>query len=212
MTEGKNDCMNCGYCHDCIVAAMEASYEAEANVWIEENKSLKAERAELRAEIERLKELNDWQNMPNRNPSYRGGYEFYINEEWACLRAAAIDETVDMSASLMKARFDPDDERVRVRLVKDDDALLDDLKQAETKLVETNIEAERLRVDNVELLAKIEMLMNEASILRDLIKELSDEINPPERNCSCHIFPPCSDCVDHEHARELKKRAESYIS
>jgi predicted nuclease with TOPRIM domain len=108
MNEDQNNCMNCGYCHDCIVATMEAFYEAEANVWVEENKRLKAERAEL--------------------------------------------------------------------------------------------------------LAKIEMLMNEASILRDLIKEMNDEINPPERNCSCHISPPCSDCVDHEHARELKARAESYIS
>lgn len=80
--------------------------------------------------------LNDWQNMPNRNPAARGGYEFYINEEWACVRAAAIDESVDMSASLMKTRFDPDDDRVRVRLVKDDDALLEDLKKAELQAAE----------------------------------------------------------------------------
>lgn len=37
---------------------------------------------------------------------------------------------------------------------------------------------------------------------------------PPPPNCSCHIAPPCSDCVDHNSAREALKalrKAEGYL-
>lgn len=26
---------------------------------------------------------------------------------------------------------------------------------------------------------------------------------PPEKNCSCHLSPPCNDCVDHSAVREF---------
>jgi hypothetical protein len=81
----------------------------------------------LMREIEELREKLDWQNMPNRREPFRGGYEFYINEEWTCIRDAALGEDVGFQASLMKTRFDPDDERVRVRRVLDDDAMLEEL-------------------------------------------------------------------------------------
>jgi hypothetical protein len=32
---------------------------------------------------------------------------------------------------------------------------------------------------------------------------LLDETIIPERNCSCHISPPCNDCVDHGGLREI---------
>ena len=78
-------------------------------------------------EITELKEKLDWQNMSNRREPLRGGYEFYINEEWTGLRDAALGEDVGFQATLMKVRFDPDDERVRVRRVRDDDAILEEL-------------------------------------------------------------------------------------
>lgn len=34
--------------------------------------------------------------------------------------------------------------------------------------------------------------------------ELSANVNPPGRNCSCHISPPCNDCVDFTGQREAK--------
>lgn len=82
---------------------------------------------ELEKEVARLKEELNYQNMPNRREPLRGGYEFYINEEWTCLREAALGEDVGFRASLMKTRYDPDDERVRVRRVLDDDAILKEL-------------------------------------------------------------------------------------
>lgn len=38
-----------------------------------------------------------------------------------------------------------------------------------------------------------------------ICEELVDELSrrTPEKNCSCCISPPCSDCVDHGSAREL---------
>jgi hypothetical protein len=83
--------------------------------------------ASLERQIAELKEFADWQNIPNRREPVRGGYEFYINEEWRGIRDAALGEDVGFQATLMKTRFDPDDERVRVRRVLDDDAILEEL-------------------------------------------------------------------------------------
>lgn len=47
---------------------------------------------------------------------------------------------------LMKTRIDPDDERVRVRRIKDDDAILDELKSAKMDLALI----EGMEVENVE--------------------------------------------------------------
>lgn len=35
--------------------------------------------------------------------------------------------------------------------------------------------------------------------------ELGANVNPPSRNCSCHINPPCNDCVDFTGQREAKQ-------
>jgi len=77
-----------------------------------------------------MREQLDWQNVPNRREPVRGGYEFYVNEEWTGIRDAALGENIGFQATLMKVRFDPDDERVRIRRVLDDDAILQDLADA----------------------------------------------------------------------------------
>jgi len=48
--------------------------------------------------------------------------------------------------------------------------------------------------------------------LKELMKELLDYIDPPpDKNCSCFIWPPCSDCVDYSHLRELLEMAKTFI-
>ncbi len=44
-----------------------------------------------------------------------------------------------------------------------------------------------------------------ASNWRGLAEDLAEQLEAfiPERNCSCHLSPPCNDCVDHGYAREL---------
>ena len=88
----------------------------------------------LEREVSKLREELDWQNMPNRREPFRGGWEFYINEEWTGIRDAALGEDPGFRATLMKVRYDPDDERVRVRRVLDDDAILQDLAEAHKAL------------------------------------------------------------------------------
>ena len=83
-----------------------------------------------------LKEELDWQNARNSGTPTRGGYEFYINEEWTCLADVAIDQDPGFHASLMKVRHDPDDERVRVRRVIEDDALLSQIATLEREKAE----------------------------------------------------------------------------
>ena len=91
----------------------------------------------LEREIRELRWQLDYQNMPNRREPVRGGYEFYINEEWTCLRDAALGEDLGFHATLMKNRFDPDDERVRVRRILDDDAILQELSEARKALADS---------------------------------------------------------------------------
>lgn len=40
--------------------------------------------------------------------------------------------------------------------------------------------------------------------------EMTDE--PPERNCSCHINPPCGDCVDNSGLRSARKMARAALA
>jgi len=81
------------------------------------------ERDEFRQEL-------NWQNKRNSGFPTRGGFEFYINEEWTGIAATALDEEIGWSAGLRKRRIDPDDERVRIRRVIEDDAILTELANA----------------------------------------------------------------------------------
>ena len=83
----------------------------------------------LEAEISKLKEELDYQNMPNHHKPLYGGYEFYINEEWSTIRDGVLNKDCGFEATLMKCRYDPDDERVRVRRIIDDDAILQELEK-----------------------------------------------------------------------------------
>lgn len=44
--------------------------------------------------------------------------------------------------------------------------------------------------------------------LEDLLNNMG---RPPDSNCSCHISPPCNDCVDHAGLREAIEIAERVV-
>jgi hypothetical protein len=49
--------------------------------------------------------------------------------------------------------------------------------------------------------------------LRELLSHAMEVIAPPpERNCSCHISPPCSDCVEWDGLREWFERANALLA
>jgi hypothetical protein len=52
-----------------------------------------------------------------------------------------------------------------------------------------------------------------AGVVRELIEELMDYCEvPPDENCSCMVSPPCSDCVDFSHLRDVRNRARALIA
>lgn len=66
--------------------------------------------------------------------------------------------------------------------------------------------AESVSSENIHLIAAAPDLLG---ALEDML-EMSDE--PPERNCSCHLCPPCSDCVDYSGIRDAIKKARTAIA
>jgi hypothetical protein len=44
------------------------------------------------------------------------------------------------------------------------------------------------------------------------IESLIEMNYAPESNCSCHISPPCNDCVEYSRAREVNEHAKSAIT
>lgn len=45
------------------------------------------------------------------------------------------------------------------------------------------------------------------------LRLVADNIDrPPERNCSCHIAPPCSDCVDYGGLRKMFAAIDAAIA
>lgn len=51
--------------------------------------------------------------------------------------------------------------------------------------------------------AELEQLNTQLRCVGD---ELYDLVQAPEPNCSCHLSPPCNDCVEHGGAREIKDK------
>lgn len=45
-------------------------------------------------------------------------------------------------------------------------------------------------------------------IIEDLLSYVGA---PPDKNCSCHISPPCSDCVDYSHLRDVIASAKAAL-
>lgn len=99
---------------------------------------LDARESQQKAKIADLQQELDWQNHRNSGHATKGGFEFYINEEWTGLANAALDQDAGWQAALRKHRLDPDDERVRIRRVAEDDTIireLDDLTARNAALV-----------------------------------------------------------------------------
>lgn len=91
-------------------------------------------REEAARKVEKLSQELNWQNNRNASHPTKGGFEFYINEEWTGLANAAMDTDPGWHAALRKKRMDPDDERVRVRRVIEDDALIAALSALQGKM------------------------------------------------------------------------------
>lgn len=62
--------------------------------------------------------------------------------------------------------------------------------------------------------APVDLPAGTVAINHDLLQEMIDLIaaDVPSRNCSCHIHPPCSDCVVFSRTREMLEQAREALA
>jgi len=82
-----------------------------------------------------------------------------------------------------------------------------EVRELRRQLAEANEYARKLSIKVTDQGVEIQRL--QATLQRkqdagDLIFEELDD-KTPERNCSCHLFPPCHDCTNHAASREAIK-------
>ena len=61
-------------------------------------------------------------------------------------------------------------------------------------------------------LAEREALIAQRDALLGALQDFVDNDDTPERNCSCHLSPPCQDCVDFGGRREMLSNARNVIA
>lgn len=94
----------------------------------------------------------------------------------------------------------------------------DELKKAEDKLRkwidgERNVFAEFDSMDEWQGYSDALSVLTKANAeLRNIVNDFIDIDETPERNCSCHLSPPCNDCVSYGGAREVIAHAKSTLA
>ena len=70
-----------------------------------------------------------------------------------------------------------------------------------------------------ELVAALHLIQNrepklaeEVPRLREALEVMLDATIAPDANCSCHIAPPCSDCVEFSMIREAREQAKAALA
>ena len=83
--------------------------------------------------------------------------------------------------------------------------------QERAKAAESELEA--VREDNHSMMLEIEGLRKVRDKLLAALELFMDRVDePPESNCSCHLFPPCNDCVEYSGLREAFSDAHDAIA
>jgi len=59
---------------------------------------------------------------------------------------------------------------------------------------------------------EIDRLQKRVDLLSEYLQEFVSDDQTPEQNCSCHISPPCNDCVENSWKRELVKDSRAALA
>lgn len=86
-----------------------------------------------------------------------------------------------------------------LELIRQRDAYLSELEATRDDNHSMMLEIHNLRIERDKLLAALELFMGRV-----------DE--PPKSNCSCHLSPPCNDCVEYSGLREAFSDAHDAIA
>lgn len=124
------------------------------------------------------------------------GHAFVGSHAWATLDLwDTLDALESCRTELEQARIELEDERERVNVQREDirtlrlevQRLTEEARRSDAgRVVVPEIERWRLRLGSA---------LESSEALMEYVER------PPDRNCSCHISPPCSDCVDNSHLR-----------
>ncbi len=78
------------------------------------------------------------------------------------------------------------------------------------------ITQERAKNLEAQVQAQAELLEAQSAALKLASLALSEGVEyveePPEKNCSCHLAPPCNDCVEHSAVREFFSDARTALA
>ena len=98
-----------------------------------------------------------------------------------------------------------------LNLIAERDAAILRAEQAEARAAElksSNEEARKFLRQRDKLNAD---LARARSLLADMIDAFEEHVCLPEKNCSCHIAPPCGDCEQYSFAREAIDCAKYHL-
>lgn len=88
--------------------------------------------------------------------------------------------------------------------------------RAEDLLVTDRVPDKPARSDLQEVLYETieELLDDDGDMLEEFCYVILGHLEGmvPEKHCTCHIMPPCSDCVDHSYTRELIRKFEKALN
>ncbi len=70
---------------------------------------------------------------------------------------------------------------------------------------------EELQHENRYLIRQMVALKARVAELVSMLTDLLEVTEPPEPNCSCHVRPPCSDCVEYSAIRESHAEARKLL-
>lgn len=77
---------------------------------------------------------------------------------------------------------------------------------------EAREEESNLKAANIDCMMHFNTVKHERDILLGALTDLLDNmVEPPDRNCSCHISPPCNDCFEWQGLRSAIESANDAI-
>ena len=84
-------------------------------------------------------------------------------------------------------------------------------KELNNKISELNNRIIELNNRNSYINHKYEALKKKILTFKGILEDVADNTYIPEVNCSCHISPPCEDCVENGATRENIKEIRQFI-
>ena len=91
------------------------------------------------------------------------------------------------------------------------DAEREEVASRNNDVAEREVKLARVEKERDALKAKLEYADARLRRLEACIEEFLDHTEVPDANCSCHLAPPCGDCVEYGSIREVRALANALL-